>query len=104
MGYCNAEDRDLGICPYLKAIGEIAKLVAENGKYEDSQEKLKAWIADYKQRDGFDMVLLKEVVDILVIVLFMQILTFLLVDILNMSLIDFKGEINGLYSTNGFIY
>ena len=65
MGYCNAEDRDLGICPYLKAIGEIAKLVAENGKYEDSQEKLKAWIADYKQRDGFDMVLLKEVVDIL---------------------------------------
>ena len=49
MGYCNAEDRDLGICPYLKAIGEIAKLVAENGKYEDSQEKLKAWIADYKR-------------------------------------------------------
>ena len=33
MGYCNVEDRDLGICPYLKAIGEIAKLVAENGKY-----------------------------------------------------------------------
>ena len=92
MGYCNAEDRDLGICPYLKAIGEIAKLVAENGKYEDSQEKLKAWIADYKQRDGFDMVLLKEVVDILVIVLFMQILTFLLVDILNMSLMDFRKE------------
>ena len=35
MGYCNAEDRDLETCPYLKAIGEIAKLVAENGKYED---------------------------------------------------------------------
>ena len=47
MGYCNASDRDLGTCPYLKAIGEIAKLVAENGKYEDGQEKLKAWIADY---------------------------------------------------------
>ena len=65
MGYCNAEDGGLETCPYLKAIGEIAKLAVENGKYEDSQEKLKDWIADYKQRDGFDMVLLKEVVDIL---------------------------------------
>ena len=65
FGYCNANDTDVERCPYLKAIGEIAKLVAENGKYDDSQEKLKAWIADYKQRDGFDMVLLKEVVDIL---------------------------------------
>ena len=65
MGYCNAEDRDLKTCPYLKAICEIARLSVENGKYEDNQEKLKAWIADYEQRDGFDMVLLKEVVDIL---------------------------------------
>lgn len=65
MGYCDAEDRDLETCPYLKAIGEIARLAVENGKYEDNQEKLKAWIADYKQRDGFDMVLLKELVDIL---------------------------------------
>lgn len=65
MGYCNAEDRDLETCPYLKAIGEIARLAVENDKYEDNQEKLKAWIDDYKQRDGFDMVLLKEVVDIL---------------------------------------
>ena len=65
FGCCNVEDRDVERCPYLKAIGKIAKLVAENGKYEDSQEKLKAWIADYKQRDGFDMVLLKEVIDIL---------------------------------------
>jgi len=65
MGYCNAEDRDLETCPYLKAISEIARLAVENSKYEDNQEKLKAWIADYKQRDGFDMVLLKELVDIL---------------------------------------
>lgn len=65
MGYCNAEDRDLETCPYLKAIGEIARLAVENSKYEDMQEKLKEWIADYKQRDGFEMVLLKEVVDIL---------------------------------------
>lgn len=65
MGYCNAEDRDLEICPYLKAIGEIARLAVENSKYEDMQDKLKEWIVDYKQRDGFDMVLLKEVVDIL---------------------------------------
>ena len=32
MGYCNAEDRDLEICPYLKAISEIAKLTVENMK------------------------------------------------------------------------
>ena len=65
MGYCNAEDRDVEKCPYLQAIGEIARLAVENSKYEDNQEKLKDWIADYKQRDGFDMVLLKELVDIL---------------------------------------
>lgn len=65
MGYCNAEDRDLETCPYLKAIGEIARLAVGNGKYEDNQEKLKAWIESYKQRDGFEMILLKEVVDIL---------------------------------------
>ena len=65
MGYCNAEDRDLETCPYLKAIGEIARLSVENGKHESMQEKLKEWIADYKQRDGYDMILLKEVVDIL---------------------------------------
>ena len=65
MGYCNVEDRDLEICPYLKAIGEIARLSVENCKHESMQEKLKEWIADYKQRDGYDMILLKEVVDIL---------------------------------------
>ena len=65
MGYCNAEDRDLETCPYLKAIGEIARLAVENSKYEDNQEKLKDWIVDYKQRDEYDMVLLKEVIDIL---------------------------------------
>lgn len=32
MGYCNAEDRDLETCPYLKAISEIAKLTVENMK------------------------------------------------------------------------
>lgn len=63
--YCNAEDKDLETCPYLKAIGEIARLVVENSKHDENQEKLKDWIADYRQRDGFDMVLLKEVVDIL---------------------------------------
>ena len=65
MGYCNAEDRDLETCPYLKAIGEIARLAVENSKLESMQEKLKEWIDDYKKRDGFDMVLLKEVIDIL---------------------------------------
>ena len=65
FGYCNAEDRDIEMCPYLKAIGEIARLAVENGKHEDMQEKLKEWITDYKQRDGLDMVLLGEVVGIL---------------------------------------
>ena len=32
IGYCNAEDRDLETCPYLKAISEIAKLTVENMK------------------------------------------------------------------------
>lgn len=35
MSCCNAEDRDLETCPYLKAIGEIARLVIETAKYED---------------------------------------------------------------------
>lgn len=33
--YCNAEDRDLETCPYLKAISEIARLSVENIKLED---------------------------------------------------------------------
>lgn len=65
FGYCNAEDMDLETCPYLQAIGEIARLAVENSKHESMQEKLKEWIDDYKQRDGYDMVLLKEVIDIL---------------------------------------
>lgn len=35
FGYCCAEDRDLGTCPYLKAIEEIARLSVENMKLED---------------------------------------------------------------------
>ena len=35
FGYCRAENRDLEICPYLKAINEIARLSAENMKLED---------------------------------------------------------------------
>lgn len=35
MGYCNAEDRYLETCPYLKAIGEIARLAVENMKLEE---------------------------------------------------------------------
>ena len=35
FGYCNADDTDVERCPYLKAIGEIAKLVVENIRLED---------------------------------------------------------------------
>ena len=36
FGYCNADDTDVERCPYLNAIGEIAKLVVENSKLEDN--------------------------------------------------------------------
>lgn len=35
FGYCSAEDRDIEMCPYLKAIGEITRLSAENMKLKD---------------------------------------------------------------------
>ena len=38
FGYCNAEDRDLKTCPYLKAIGEIARLAVETTRYEDDKK------------------------------------------------------------------
>lgn len=67
MGYCNAEDRDLETCPYLKAIGEIARLAVENGKHESIQEKLKEWISGYKERmsNSTDTLTLEDVIEIL---------------------------------------
>lgn len=67
MGYCNAEDRDLETCPYLKAIGEIARLAVENSNYETIQEKLKEWIFGYKERipSSTDTLTLEDVVGIL---------------------------------------
>ena len=35
FGCCNADDRDLETCPYLKAIEEITKLSIENMKLEE---------------------------------------------------------------------
>ena len=35
FGYCSADEKDLKICPYLKAISEIAKLTMENTICED---------------------------------------------------------------------
>ena len=32
FGYCNADDTDVEKCPYLKAIGEIARFTVENSK------------------------------------------------------------------------
>ena len=64
---CNANDTDVERCPYLKAIGEIAKLAVENSKYESMQEKLKDWISGYKGRIPYstDALTLKDVVEIL---------------------------------------
>lgn len=38
FGYCNAEDRDIETCPYLKAIEEIAKLAVKTTRYEDDRK------------------------------------------------------------------
>lgn len=38
FGYYNAEDTYIEKCPYLKAIGEIARLVVENSKLEDDRK------------------------------------------------------------------
>ena len=67
MGYCNAEDRDVERCPYLQAIGEVARLAVENGKNESIQEKLKEWISGYKERmsNSTDTLTLEDVVEIL---------------------------------------
>ena len=35
FGYCNANDTDIERCPYLKAIGEIARLAVKNSQSED---------------------------------------------------------------------
>ena len=35
FGCCNANDTDVDKCPYLKAIGEIARLAVENSQLED---------------------------------------------------------------------
>ena len=67
FGYCNADDADVEKCPYLKAIGEIAKLAVENGKHESIQEKLKEWVSGYKERmsNSTDTLTLEDVVEIL---------------------------------------
>ena len=67
FGYCNADDTDVERCPYLKAIGEVAKLAVENSKYESMQEKLKDWISGYRRRIPYstDTLTLEDVVDIL---------------------------------------
>ena len=67
MGYCNAEDRDIETCPYLKAIGEIARLAIENDKHESIQEKVKEWIVGYKERilNSTDTFTLEDVIEIL---------------------------------------
>ena len=40
FGCCNANDTDVDKCPYLKAIGEIARLAVENSELEDKLKKL----------------------------------------------------------------
>ena len=38
FGYCAAGDSELENCPYLQAIGEIARLSLENIKLEDGYD------------------------------------------------------------------
>lgn len=67
FGYCNANDTDVDKCPYLKAIGEIARLAIENSKHESIQEKLKEWISGYKERmsNSTDTLTLENAVEVL---------------------------------------
>lgn len=37
FGYCNAEDYELEICPYLKVMEEIEKLSRESGVLRDDE-------------------------------------------------------------------
>lgn len=39
MGCCNAEDKDIDKCPYLNAIGEIARLIVEAEMNKSSHNK-----------------------------------------------------------------
>lgn len=67
VGYCTLDDDKLDKCPYLNAIGEIAKLSVENMKLEDNQEKLKEWISAYKERllNSTDSLTLQDVIDVM---------------------------------------
>ena len=67
FGCCNANDTDVEKCPYLKAIGEVARLAVENSKYESMQEKLKDWISGYRGRIPYstDTLTLEDVIEIL---------------------------------------
>ena len=67
FGYCNVADTDVERCPYLKAIGEIARLTVENSKHESMQDKLKDWISGYRGRIPYstDTLTLEDVVEIL---------------------------------------
>ena len=67
FGYCNADDKHVERCPYLKAIDEIERLAVENSKYESMQEKLKDWISGYNGRIPYstDILTLEDVVGIL---------------------------------------
>ena len=40
FGYCNADDKEIERCPYLKAIEEIARLVVENSELDDKLKQL----------------------------------------------------------------
>lgn len=67
IGVCMMDDDKLDKCPYLNAIGEIAKLSVENMKFEENQDKLKEWIAAYKERvpNNTDSLTLQDVIDAL---------------------------------------
>lgn len=67
VGCCMLDDDKLDKCPYLNAIGEIARLSVGNSKLEDNQEKLKEWITAYKERlpNNTDSLTLQDVIDVM---------------------------------------
>ena len=54
FGYCNADDTDVERCPYLKAIGEIARLAVENSKLEDKLKQSENDKPEFQERNSND--------------------------------------------------
>ena len=54
FGYCNADDKEIERCPYLKAIEEIAKLANEMIEFIEKTERFFDCPEEYESYFGFE--------------------------------------------------